>query len=470
MTAPRVMVLDDEEGFVIALARALRAGGCEVHTFTAPELALAALPDLELDVVLTDVRMPGVSGLDVLQALKRQKPDVEVAVMTGHATVETAVAALKSGAYDYLTKPLEDVAAVLHLVRRAAERKRLVSRNHELEQLLQSRDGFEGLIGQNRAMREVYQLVEAVAHSASTVLVEGESGTGKELVARAIHDRSPRRRAPFVPINCGALPGNILESELFGHVKGAFTGALEHKRGLFEAANGGTLFLDEIGDTPLPMQVKRLRALQEGEVKPVGATQAVKVDVRTIAATNVDLEAAVKAGTFREDLFYRTNVIRIRLPPLRERVDDVPLLAWHFLRKHAARSNKDVQRIAPEVLEALSVAPWKGNVRELENVIERAVVLTRRQVIELEDLPPALRRASPRTGSDQRLAADGKPLTAMPYARARVVAMRAFERRYLEALLSEHRGNISSAARAGGMDRSNFRRILRKHRIEVKEG
>jgi len=461
---PRVMVVDDEEGFALALGRALRAGGCEVRTFTSAEEALHALPELELDVVLSDIRMPGVSGLDLLQAVRRQKPEVEVVMLTAFATVETAVQALKQGAYDYLTKPVEDIAEVLRLVQRAAERKRLVSRNRELEEKLEARESFEGLVGQNRAMREVYQLVEAVAHSSSTVLLEGESGTGKELVARAIHDRSPRRRAAFVPINCGALPEHILESELFGHVKGAFTGAVAQKRGLFEAASGGTLFLDEIGDMPLPMQVKLLRALQEGEVKPVGATQAVKVDVRTIGATHVDLDAAVRKGSFREDLFYRTAVIRIRLPPLRERSDDVPLLAWHFLQKHAARANKKVQRIAPEVLEALSVAPWKGNVRELQNVIERAVVLTRGASIELADLPPELRGASPRTGSDDR-AEDA--LSGMPYSRARIVAMRAFERRYLEGLLARHQGNISSAARDAGMDRSNFRRILRKHRIAV---
>ncbi len=459
---PRVLVVDDEEGFVIALGRALRAGGCEVHTFTAPEEALAALPQLPLDVLITDIRMPGVSGVDLLVAVKRQRPEIEVVVLTAYATVETAVAALKSGAYDYLTKPLEDVNEVLRLVQRATERKRLLSRNRQLEQQLEARELFSGLVGDSASMREVYKLIGAVANSSSTVLIQGESGTGKELVARAIHDRSPRGKAGFVPINCGALPEPILESELFGHVKGAFTGAVVNKRGLFEAAHGGTLFLDEIGDMPVAMQVKLLRVLQEGEVKPVGATSSVEVDVRVIAATHTDLQAAVKAGSFRQDLFYRVNVIGIRLPALRDRIDDLPLLAFHLLKKHATHAGKKVERISAEALQALSIWPWKGNVRELENVMERAVVLAGSASIELADLPAEMRSKQPASGA----AKDGDSLAAMPYARARVVALRTFERRYLEELLTAHQGNISSAARAAGMDRSNFRRILKKHHLD----
>ena len=464
MTQPRVMIVDDEEGFTIALSRALKNAGCEVHAFTSPEQALSALPQLDLDVVLTDIRMPGVSGVDLLQIVKRQKPQVEVLMITAFATVETAVAALKSGAYDYLTKPLEDVNEVVRLVQRAAERKRLLSRNAELERQLEAREVFSGMVGDGPKMREVFGLIESVAHSDSTVLIEGESGTGKELAARAIHDRSPRRKAPFVAVNCGALPEPILESELFGHLKGAFTGALANKRGLFEAASGGTLFLDEIGDMPAAMQVKLLRVLQEGEVKPVGSTQTVRIDVRVIAATNVDLQAAVRSGRFREDLFYRVNVIAIRLPALRDRAEDLPLLAFHLLRKHAAHAGKKVERISAEALQALSVWPWKGNVRELENVVERAVVLTRGSSIELSDLPAELRAGA--AGAKSR---DGDGAEALPYARARVVALRDFERRYVERLMAAHEGNISSAARAAGMDRSNFRRILKKHRIAIPE-
>ena len=468
MTAPKVMIIDDEEGFTVALSRALRSSGCEVHAFTVPEEALAALPQLDLDVLLTDIRMPGVSGVDLLVAVKRQRPEIEVVMITAYATVETALLALKGGAYDYLTKPLEDVGEVTRLVQRAAERKRLVSRNRELERQLEAREVFGGMVGESPAMREVFRLIETVALSDSTVLIEGESGTGKELAARAIHDRSPRRKAPFVAVNCGAIPEAILESELFGHLKGAFTGAVANKRGLFEAASGGTLFLDEIGDMPLPMQVKLLRALQEGEVKPVGSAQPVEVNVRTIAATNVDLKAAVKKGGFREDLFYRVNVIGLRLPPLRERVEDLPLLAFHLLRKHAAHAGKKVERISAAALQALSLWPWKGNVRELENVVERAVVLTSGQSIELSDLPPELRAGGLPSGG-QSLRPAPESAASLPYARARVVALRNFERRYLEDVLAAHRGNVSSAARAAGMDRSNFRRILKKHRIDASD-
>jgi len=417
---------------------------------------------LPLDVLITDIRMPGVSGVDLLVAVKRQRPEIEVIVLTAYATVDTAVAALKSGAYDYLTKPLEDVNEVLRLVQRATERKRLLSRNRQLEQQLEARELFSGLVGDSASMREVYKLIGAVANSSSTVLIQGESGTGKELVARAVHDRSTRSKAAFVPINCGALPEPILESELFGHVKGAFTGAIVNKRGLFEAAHGGTLFLDEVGDMPIAMQVKLLRVLQEGEVKPVGATKSVEVDVRVIAATHSDLQAAVKAGSFRQDLFYRVNVIGIRLPALRDRLDDLPLLAFHLLKKHASHAGKKVERISAEALQALSLWPWKGNVRELENVIERAVVLAGSASIELADLPAEMRGNQPAA----KTAKDGDSLAAMPYARARVVALRTFERRYLEDLLATHQGNISSAARAAGMDRSNFRRILKKHHLD----
>jgi DNA-binding NtrC family response regulator len=462
MSGPKVMIVDDEEGFAVALSRALKGAGCEVHVFTDPDRALAALPQLDLDVLLSDIRMPGVSGVDLLLAVKRQRPELEVVMVTAYATVETAVATLKSGAYDYLTKPVEDLNEVIRLVQRAAERKRLVSRNRELERQLEAREVFSGMVGDSPAMHEVFRLIDAVARSGSTVLIEGESGTGKELAARAIHDRSPRRMAPFVAVNCGALPEPVLESELFGHVKGAFTGAFANKRGLFEAASGGTLFLDEIGEMPQAMQVKLLRALQEGEVKPVGATGAVQVDVRTIAATNVDLKAAVKKGSFREDLYYRVNVIGVRLPPLRERIEDLPLLAFHLLRKHADHAGKKVERISPETLQALSLWPWKGNIRELENVIERAVVLTAGRSIELADLPAELRSRDVGKPSSTP-----EPLGKLPYARARVVAMRNFERRYLEELLAANRGNVSSAARAAGMDRSNFRRILKKHKLEV---
>ena len=299
-----------------------------------------------------------------------------------------------------------------------------------------------------------------MSHSSATILIEGESGTGKELVARAIHFRSDRRDKPFVAVNCSALTDTLLESELFGHMKGAFTGATANKKGLFEAADGGTIFLDEIGDIPAATQVRLLRVLQEGEVKRVGANDTIKVDVRVIAATNVDLNRAREAGKFREDLYYRLNVIGIGLPPLRDRPEDVPLLAQHFLKLYTQKATKKITGISASAMEALTCNRWVGNVRELENVIERAVVLTSREVIDVEDLPPGFREAQ-KGGGEVEMAS----LAHLPYAEAKRLAMRAFERRYLSSLLERHENNISSAARAAGVDRSNFRRLLKQYEV-----
>jgi two-component system response regulator HydG len=306
-------------------------------------------------------------------------------------------------------------------------------------------------------MRAVFKTVETVSHSCATILVQGESGTGKELVARAVHYRSPRKDRPFVAVNCSALTETLLESEMFGHVKGAFTGATAHKKGLFEAADGGTLFLDEIGDISPATQVRLLRVLQEGEVRRVGADDSIKVDVRIIAASNVDLEKAREQGRLREDLYYRLNVITLTLPPLRDRPEDIPLLAHHFLRLHASRMGKAVTSISPAAMEALTVHRWMGNVRELENVMERAVVLAAGNVVEPEELPPGLRE-TPRGGGEVELFS----LAHLPYAEAKRLALRAFERRYLSALLEKSNNNISMAARAAGVDRSNFRRLLKQ--------
>jgi transcriptional regulator with GAF, ATPase, and Fis domain len=309
-------------------------------------------------------------------------------------------------------------------------------------------------------MRSVFKLVETVSHSTATVLIQGESGTGKELIARAIHYRSPRKDKPFVAINCSALTETLLESELFGHVKGAFTGALGNKQGLFEAANGGTIFLDEVGDLPPATQVRLLRVLQEGEVKPVGSNENIEVNVRVLAATHVDLGKAKSAGKFREDLFYRLNVSPLQLPPLRDRPDDVPLLATHFLLMHAKKSEKKVTGIGPQAMEALTLYRWPGNVRELENVMERAVVLTPNEVLELEDLPAEM-RATSKSAADVEIYS----LAHLPYAEAKRLAMRAFERRYLLAIIERNDSNISSAAKAAGIDRSNFRRLLKQYEV-----
>jgi two-component system response regulator HydG len=336
----RVLVVDDEPVLLKALETLLAKKGHHVTALDSPIAATQRLAQEDFDVALLDVKMPDLSGLELLTAVKHRRPEVEVIMMTGHATVETALSAVKAGAYDYLTKPFEDVELVARVVAKAAERKRLFDRNRELETALREKEGGvqgDGLVGNSGPMRDVTRMIDAVAYSAATVLVQGESGTGKELVARALHVKSPRRGEPFVALNCGALTETLLESELFGHVKGAFTGAQRDQKGLFDAADGGTIFLDEIGDIPPATQVRLLRVLQEGEVKRVGSAESIKVDVRVIAATHRDLPKLVKSGRFREDLFYRLNVIAIPLPPLRDRIEDVPLLAHHFLRRYTSR-------------------------------------------------------------------------------------------------------------------------------------
>jgi DNA-binding NtrC family response regulator len=463
----RVLVVDDEPSLLKALDALLRKKGHDVVALDSPIVATQRLAQDDFDVALLDIKMPDLSGIELLNAVKHRRPEVEVVMMTGHATVETALAAMKAGAYDYLTKPFEDVEHVAHVVARAAERKRLWDRNRELETRLEALQVGQGLVGNSGPMRDVTRMIDAVAYSAATVLVHGESGTGKELVARALHARSPRRAQPFVALNCGALTETLLESELFGHVKGAFTGANRDQKGLFEAANGGTIFLDEIGDIPLSTQVRLLRVLQEGEIKRVGSADSVKVDVRVIAATHRDLPKLVRAGRFREDLFYRLNVIAIPLPPLRDRLDDVPLLAHHFVRRYADRLAKKVRTLSAEAVELLCGYRWPGNVRELENAIERAVVLCRGDTVMPGDLPPSITGRTAPVLREVAAGAEDAELLTQSYATAKDAALRRFEKRYVEALMKACDNNISAAARRAGMDRSNFKRVLRKYRSDV---
>ena len=467
--AARVLVVDDEPVLLRALESLLTKKGHRVVALESPIAATQRLALEDFDVALLDVKMPELSGIELLTAVKHRRPEVEVIMMTGHATVETALAAVKAGAYDYLSKPFEDVELVARAVAKAAERKQLFDRNRQLESQLREREGgpSEALVGNSGAMREVMRMVDAVAYSAATVLVNGESGTGKELVARALHAKSPRRAEPFVALNCGALTETLLESELFGHVRGAFTGAQRDQKGLFDAADGGTIFLDEIGDIPPATQVRLLRVLQEGELKRVGSAESVRVDVRVIAATHRDLPKLVKSGRFREDLFYRLNVIAIPLPALRERIEDVPLLAHHFLRRYTERLAKKVKTLSPEAVELLCGYRWPGNVRELENAIERAVVLCRGDVITPADLPPAISGRTAPLIREAPAPGDDAAWLAMSYATAKEQALRRFEKGYVEALMRACEGNISAAARKAGMDRSNFKRVLRKYRTDV---
>ncbi|MGM0576331.1 MAG: sigma-54-dependent transcriptional regulator [Myxococcota bacterium] len=456
----RLLIVDDEPLLLRAIAKLFRNTPWEVRTAGGGREALAIVDSEPVDVVLLDVKMPDLSGTEVLDRIKRSHPDVEVVMMTAYGTIQTAVDAIRAGAYDFLTKPFEPIEQVARVVERAAEHKRLRDRNRFLESRLDLHEDYFGIVGSSPAMRRMFDVIEAVRQASSSVLIEGESGTGKELVARALHHGSPRRNRRFVAVNCSALPENLLESELFGHVRGAFTGAVQAREGLFERAHGGTLFLDEIGDMPTSLQVKLLRVLQEGEIRRVGESEPRAVDVRILAATHQDLREAMEEGRFREDLYYRLNVITIEAPPLRERVEDVPLLAHHFLQVHAARNGKEIEGIEPEVLTALSAYHWPGNVRELENVVERAVVLCRGQTIDASTLPEHVRAGG---GGTERADVSSGRVSGLPFRQAKDVAVQTFERRYLREVLDRAEGNISEAARLAGLDRSNFRRLMKRH-------
>jgi len=386
MTSPRgnVLLADDEEGILKTLGRALREEGHEVTATASAAEAQRLLSERSFDVFVVDHRMPGRTGLEIIRDLAAALPEGErpqILMMTAHATVENAIEAMKLGAYDYLQKPFE-VDELLVAVRRALEHQSLSRQNRYLLSEREEEFGHYGIVGGSRAVEELLRKIELVARSKSTVLVTGETGTGKELVARAIHARSAQHDMPLIKVNCAAIPEALLESELFGHVKGAFTGATANRRGRFALADGGTIFLDEIGTLALPVQAKLLRVLQEREFEPVGSERTVSVDVRVIAATNRDLRAMVADGRFQEDLFYRLSVIPVELPPLRERPEDVPLLVEHFVRKHAQRMGRRIDGVSPEALQGLRAYRWPGNVRELENAIERAVVLATGTVID----------------------------------------------------------------------------------------
>ena len=398
-----LLVVDDELSHLESLRRLFEREGHTVHTAASGELALEVLRAETVDLILTDLMMPGMSGHDLLRAARTISPEVDVVVMTAYGTVEAAVTAMKEGAYDFIQKPLKS-AIVLKTVERCLERQALKAENLMLKRHLAEASAEassrRSIVG--RAMVAMMETVQQAAPSTASVLLYGESGTGKELIARAIHEASPRKDGPMVAVNCAALPETILESELFGYEKGAFTGADDKKEGRLERANGGTLFLDEIGELSIPVQVKLLRVLQEGEIDRLGGVDPVQVDFRLVAATNADLEAAVKAGRFREDLYYRLNVIAIDLPPLRERPEDIELIADHFARRYALKNDKAIAGLSDAARGALRSYRWPGNVRELENVIERAVVLTRTDTIDESDLPAPLRDVASRTESIRR--------------------------------------------------------------------
>jgi len=448
MTLPkdkiRILIVDDEAVVRESLGNWFREEGYAVDVAGSGKETLQKLAESSYDIFLIDIKMPGMDGLHLQRRIREIAPDAAIIIMTAYASVETAVEAMKQGAYDYIVKPF-DPDHLEHIIRNAVERRQLVAENIRLRERLQETELFHEIIGQSPAIQRVLEQIRLVAMSDTTVLIRGESGTGKELVARAIHANSPRRYMPIVIVNCGALAEGVIESELFGHEKGAFTGAHYRRKGKFELADGGTLFLDEIGDISLKTQVDLLRVLEEKKIFRVGGNTPIPVDFRLIAATNKDLEAMVAEGKFREDLYYRINVFSITIPPLRERREDIPLLAEHFLKKFARSMNKPVHGISAAAMALLEQYDWPGNVRELQNAIERAVLVCRGREIQPEDLPLHVNEA--------RGSAVGRTLADV-------------ERQHIARILQETKWNISQAARLLGIDRVTLYNKIRKYQLK----
>jgi DNA-binding NtrC family response regulator len=451
---PSVLVIDDESGILETLEILLRNEGFAPHVALGGKAALEKISALSPDIVLTDVRMPQVGGVEILAAARAHDPDTPVILMTAQATLQTAMQAVNEGAFYYIQKPFRNDELVA-ILKRAAEHRMLRVENTSLKREIRRRDrsASGAPIGSNREWLEVLRLAEAVAPTESTVLLMGESGTGKEVVARYIHDLSNRSAGPFLSINCGALPEGLLESELFGHVKGSFTGAVRDKSGLFTAAAGGTFFLDEIGETTPATQVKLLRVLQHREVIPVGATDAQPIDTRILAATNRDLEEEIKRGHFRRDLFYRLNVIAVHLPPLRQRTDDIPLLASTFLQRSADQRGEQPKRLTDSALEVLQAHSWPGNVRELENALERAVILTTGELIDASGLPEKISERHAEPLVSERTAPNP--------------TLDTIERAYILWVLQSEGGNKTRAAEALGIDPSTLHRKLSRFGVEA---
>ena len=449
-TKPKILVVDDELSIVEVLKALLKREGYSVTTASDGEEAMEALRKEKFDLMISDIRMRPMDGITLLHKAREMQQHLAVIMMTAYAAVETAVEAMKKGAFDYICKPFK-IDELKLTVKRALSYEHALAENEELKKNLQDKYHFQNLVGDSEPMQAVYAMIEKVARTESTVLILGESGTGKELVAKALHFASRRSDKPFVAVNCAALPETLLESELFGYVKGAFTGANKFKKGLFESADGGTILLDEIGSIPMPMQLTLLRVLQEREFRPVGGTDSVPVDVRIFAATNERLEDKIKAGEFREDLYYRLSVIPIELPPLRERLSDVPLLVNHFLKVLEEREKRRIT-VDGRALRALQSYPWPGNVRELENVISRAGALCDDNKIKIEDLPDKIREAAKGKGEqieDEFAQFRGASLKAF---------LRAKERDYIQYVLDQYDGNKEEAAKALGVSLATFYR------------
>jgi DNA-binding NtrC family response regulator len=444
---PRILVVDDEAAMRESLTDWLMEDDYEVSQASSGEEAVSMVKEKDFDVVLLDLKMPGMDGLETMKGLKEVSPETEIVMMTAYATVDTAVQAMKVGAFDYMVKPFDPDEIEIHIKKIIAHRE-LVNENILLRKKLEERYQFDEIIGKCDLMQDLFDMITRVAPTDSTVLITGESGTGKELVAQAIHGNSPRCFMPFIPVSCGALPDSLLESELFGYEKGAFTGADHAKRGRFEMADSGTLFLDEIGDISLKTQVDLLRVLQQREIRRLGSEEMMKVDVRIVAATNRDLQKAIREKRFREDLYYRLNVISIHMPPLRDRKEDIPLLVKAFIKKYCLEMNKEKSKITPSALKLLTEYDWPGNVRELENIIERALVIGAGKEIVSEDLPFS-----------------GREQASQPLPKS----LKMMEKMHIEGILDENNWNISRAARELDIDRQTLYNKIEKYGIKKGE-
>jgi two-component system response regulator PilR (NtrC family) len=448
----RILVIDDEDSMCNFMEIMLAKEGYEVDVTTSPKDGVDRVRNENFDLVIADLNMPEMTGIDVLKKVRSFKSDQELVVMTAFASVETAIEAMKQGAADYITKPFK-VDEIKLVIEKSISRRRLIGENISLKRQLQGANSVDKLIGQSEAMVRVKMLTQRIAGSDSTVLIRGESGTGKDLVARAIHSLSPRCGGPFVTINCAALPETLLETELFGHKKGSFTGAIKDKDGLFKVASGGTFFLDEVGNTSLAIQVKLLRVLEDKKITPVGDTKTMDVDVRLIAATNADLEEDVRAGRFRADLFYRLNVIPIDIPPLRDRMEDLPLLVDHFVRKFCDKTKSRLRKVSDEAMALLRSYAWPGNVRELENIIERATLLNRSETLEAADFPEKL-------AQHQGAAIVSSERPATP-------TLESIEKAYIHFVMSQTDGRKAEAARILGIDTSTLYRKIQRYDLKA---
>ena len=446
MGTERVLLVDDDAHILETLSIRLASHGYEVMKADSVNEALGAMEGDDLDLVITDLRMTGRDGMDLLQEVVSKTPETPVIMLTAHGTIPNAVEAMQKGAFSYLTKPYDVNELLIHM-ERATEKRRLQKKIHNLESLVEERYSFKNIVGRSRAMQGLFAQVVQVAKTDSTILLTGESGTGKELFARAIHAHSERSQGPFIAVNCGAIPENLLENELFGHAKGAYTGADSVQKGFFVRAEGGTIFLDEIGEAPIGVQVKLLRVLQEKEMTPIGSDCSVKVDVRLVAATNQDLEKAVSEQRFREDLYYRIHVIPLHIPPLRERKEDIPFLVDFFIRKHAERMEKQIDGIDPAAVQMLMQRDWRGNVRELENRVEQALVMTRNPILQPGDF------------FFHQKDKESKGFMAFREAKD------AFEKEYVTHVLKETEGHVTNAAKLAGKQRADFYNLMKKHEI-----